>query len=266
MKLRTLAIGAALSLVSAGSAAAQTVTLEFVDGHVNLVAQNAPMRAILTEWARLGKTQIVGADRLAGPPVTLEITGATERYALDVLLRAVPGYLLTARQTAAPGASAFDRIMILPTTSTPRPASTAATFGPPPPLVQDSPSDIFEQNNDAAVRAEEARMRAEMEARIRAAEQRLRTAEQVVGGAAGQPTPATTNGFVTIRPGGAPQPFVPATDPLPRPAAPQPAQPGATTPPNPFTTLPGSSRPGEVSPAPQQPGNRAPAPPDVDRF
>ena len=99
MKLRTLAFGAALSLAFAGSSSAQTVKLEFVDGRVNLVAQNAPMRVILTEWARLGKTQIVGADRLAGPPVTLEITGASERYALDVLLRAVPGYLLTARHS-----------------------------------------------------------------------------------------------------------------------------------------------------------------------
>ena len=260
MKLRTLAFGAALSLAFAGSSSAQTVKLEFVDGRVNLVAQNAPMRVILTEWARLGKTQIVGADRLAGPPVTLEITGASERYALDVLLRAVPGYLLTARQTAAPGASAFDRIMILPTTTAPRPTATTATFGPPPPLVQDSPSDLFERNDEAAARAEEARMRAEMEARIRAAEQAQR-------GVAGQPANGTSNGFVTIRQGGAPQPFVPAAEPLPAPAAQQPAQPGPTTPPNPFTTLPGSSRPGEVTPAPQQqPGNRPPAPPNVDRF
>ena len=262
MKLRTLAFGAALSLAFAGTSAAQTVTLEFVDGRVNLVAQNAPMRVILTEWARLGKTQIVGADRLAGPPVTLEITGASERYALDVLLRAVPGYLLTARQTAAPGASAFDRIMILPTTTAPRPTTnTAATFGPPPPLVQDSPSDLFERNDEVAARAEEARMRAEMEARIRAAEQLQRVV-------AGQPAAGATNGFVTIRQGGAPQPFVPATEPLPAPAAQQPAQPGPTTLPNPFTTLPGSSRPGEVTPAPpqQQPGNRPPPPPNVDRF
>ena len=63
---------AAILLGCAAVADAQAVKLEFHDGRVNLTAQNAALRTILDEWARLGGTHVVNADRLNAPPVTLE--------------------------------------------------------------------------------------------------------------------------------------------------------------------------------------------------
>ena len=100
---------------------------------MTLSAQNAPIRAILQEWARLGGATIVNGDRVAGPPVTLELTGVPERQALDIVLRSVAGYIVAPRPAGSQGVSAFDRIMILPTSVAPRapaPAPAAAARGP----------------------------------------------------------------------------------------------------------------------------------------
>src|SRR5690606_13849819 len=91
MKLRIASLAAAVVLLHAGAASAQTVKLEFQNGLVNLTAQNAPVRAILAEWTRLGGTNIVNGDRVTGPPVTLELQGVPERQALDIVLRGVAG-------------------------------------------------------------------------------------------------------------------------------------------------------------------------------
>jgi hypothetical protein len=126
MHLRVLT-AAVLFSVLAAPAGAQAVKLQFNDGQVSLSAQNAPVRAILQEWARLGAATIVNGDRVAGPPVTLELTGVPERQALDIVLRSVAGYIVAPRRAGAEGASAFDRIMILPTSVAPRaPAAAAA--------------------------------------------------------------------------------------------------------------------------------------------
>jgi len=127
----------------------QPVQLQFQDGRVTLRAQNAPVRAILAEWARLGGATIVNGDRVTGPPLTLELTGVPERQALDIVLRSVAGYMLAPRRAAAAGASAFDRIMILPTSVAPRnppPAPAAAARPTPvfprPPVVVRPPAPV----------------------------------------------------------------------------------------------------------------------------
>ena len=124
---------AVLFTVLAAPAGAQVVKLQFNSGQVSLSAQNAPIRAILEEWARLGGATIVNGDRVAGPPVTLELTGVPERQALDIVLRSVAGYIVAPRPVGSQGASAFNRIMILPTSVAPRtpaPALAAAARGP----------------------------------------------------------------------------------------------------------------------------------------
>ena len=68
--------------------------MSFHGGKVDLAAENATVRAILTEWARVGGTRIVNAERLAGPPVTVEFKDAYEQQALDALLRGVAGYIV----------------------------------------------------------------------------------------------------------------------------------------------------------------------------
>jgi hypothetical protein len=134
MKVSRLVVGIGLVLACAGSAAAQSVTLEFKnDGRVKLVTQNAPISAILAEWARRGHTTVVNGERVPGPPATLELVDVPEQQALDIVLRAASGYVSTARTTPMPGGSAFDHILIVPTSrvttgasALPSPAAQAA--------------------------------------------------------------------------------------------------------------------------------------------
>jgi hypothetical protein len=251
MKLRMLALAAAIVLIQAGVASAQAITLEFLNGRVNLSAQNAPVRAILAEWTRLGGTNIVNGDRVTGAPLTIELQGVPERQALDVVLRGVAGYMIAAREAGGPGASHFDRVMILPTSSAPRTTPTnTATFAPPPPRPF---ADDFDDADDDDVdittlrqRDQEAVRRAEELARQRALDQANRvTAQPVIVGDGGAPRI------------GQPMPFVPGAQ-APQPVM-QPGQPSRAT--NPFNTLPGTSRPGEVTPAPPQ-ENRGPTSPE----
>jgi hypothetical protein len=216
---------AAVLLCTAATSAAQGVKLEFVNGRVNLSAQQVPVRAILAEWARLGGTTIQNGDRVQGPALTLELTGVPERQALDVILREVPGYMLAARPEGSRGASAFDRIMIMPTTTVPRPTPAATFSSAPPPFA--SPADQSDVE-DAAARARD----------LAAEALRRRTEEQNRAG--------IVNPAVTARPG-VPPPFG-DTDPAPRPATPPPAP----LPGNPFAPTPGSSMPGTIAPVPQQ--------------
>ena len=89
MGFRALAVAALLLSSALPARPQQSVTVQFSAGRVTLRAQNAPIRVILAEWARLGGATIVNADRVAGPPVTLELTSVQEGQALDVLLRGV---------------------------------------------------------------------------------------------------------------------------------------------------------------------------------
>lgn len=149
MKALRLLVAATLLVAGAAPAFAQSITLEFKDGRVKLVTQNAPVSLILAEWARRGRTTIVNGERVPGPPATLELNDVTEQEALDIVLRTASGYLMAARETPMAGASAYDRILILPTSrvtntsSVPTPAAQAAQAvqsaivddddGPPPP-------------------------------------------------------------------------------------------------------------------------------------
>jgi hypothetical protein len=134
MKASRLLIVVGLLLYVAGSASAQSVTLEFKDdGRVKLVTENAPVSMILAEWARRGKTTIVNGERVPGPPATLQLVDVYEQEALDVVLRGVSGYLGATRETPTPGLSSFDRILILPTS---RVTSTASVLPPPQPTFQ----------------------------------------------------------------------------------------------------------------------------------
>lgn len=123
-------VAALLVLLGAGSASAQVLSLEFHDGRVRLIAENVPVSRILAEWARLGGTQIVNGERVPGAPVTLQLTDVPERQALETVLRGAAGYMVLARETVTPGASAFDKILVLATTS------RAPAAAPPPPQPQ----------------------------------------------------------------------------------------------------------------------------------
>lgn len=134
MARRLCSILSALVFAGSGLAAASELTLTLQDGRVTLVAEGVTVRQILAEWARVGQTTIVGLERLSGPPVTLRLVDVPERMALETLLRTASGYMAAPRRTALEQASAYDRILILPT-STPvaTPAGPAARMPSPPP-------------------------------------------------------------------------------------------------------------------------------------
>jgi hypothetical protein len=134
---RPFAVAALLLASVVPAAAQQSVKLEFASGKVTLIAQNAPVRAILAEWARVGGATIVNGDRVAGPAVSLELRDVPERQAIDVVLRGVAGYMIAPRPAGAAGASAFNRIVVLPTSSAPPPPPPTAVTRQPvrPPIV-----------------------------------------------------------------------------------------------------------------------------------
>lgn len=107
------------ALVTASTTSANDLTMIMRDGRVTLVADNVPLRQILAEWARVGQTKIVGAERLQGAPLTLRFDDLPERQALETLLRAASGFMAAPRAVPMADASLYDRIMILPTSTTP---------------------------------------------------------------------------------------------------------------------------------------------------
>src|SRR6267378_5516343 len=133
--MKTLIFGLATSLLAALPAFAD-VHLTMQNGRVSIVAKDATVRQILTEWARVGQTKIVNVERIPGGPVTLELSNVPEAQALDVLLRALSGYITAMRPVEAANLSQFDRIIIMPTLASARPGPSSA---PPPPVFQQTP-------------------------------------------------------------------------------------------------------------------------------
>jgi len=111
----------------ATGASAGELKLTIADGHVTLMAKDVTVREILAEWARVGQARIVNAEKLTGGPVTLELTNVPEAGALDAILRSAAGYVLAPRTAGAPGASVYDRIMILASSRAPAAASPSAS-------------------------------------------------------------------------------------------------------------------------------------------
>jgi hypothetical protein len=247
MSFKHVLASAAVLFCCAAPAAAQAVKLEFHDGRVNLSAQNASVRAILNEWARLGGTKIVNAERVQGGGVTLELNGVPERQALDIVLRTASGYLAGPRAAGAAGPSQYASILILPTSTAPRPVA-----GPTPP---NPGQPVF----------------------VPGQPQPFNPAAQVMRG---QPGPEDDDTIVeppdpddppdAVRPR-APRNFVPPNragavvrpfpapdlenDVQPEPPAPVPVA-TPSVPANPFGVSLGSSRPGVITPVPQQPQQR----------
>lgn len=121
---------AALALGFAGPAAAGELKLTMQDGRVTIIADNVPLRQILQEWARVGQTKIVNADKLTGPAITMQLVNAPERDALDILLRSASGYIAAPRPVPVANAAYYDRVTILATSRAPAP--TASNMAPPP--------------------------------------------------------------------------------------------------------------------------------------
>lgn len=125
-KLCRCALLTALVAASAPAAAAGELKLSMSDGRVTLIAQDVPLRQILAEWARIGQAKIVNAEKLTGPPLTVQLVDRPEREVLNVILRSAAGYVAAPRAVAVPGLARFDRIMILASSQAPAYSPAAA--------------------------------------------------------------------------------------------------------------------------------------------
>jgi hypothetical protein len=221
---RTAVAGIFLLACTVHASAQSDVTVRFEDGQVTLSARNAPLRTILAEWSRVGGSRIVNAERIAGQPLTLELTNMSERDALNVLLRSVSGYIVAPRAETIAGRSSFDRIFILPT-SAPVRAAPAVTATTPPAM---NPVVFVPGAPDGAAEGPDGLPRtAPIQQNSQQVQQQLREAAE----RAAALRDATE-----------------AADPVDEPAAPGPG----ATPASPFGGVQGSTRPGEISPVPQQ--------------
>jgi len=216
----------AVLLGCAASSSAQTVSLRFDNGLVTVNAQNAPLRTILAEWARLGGTRFLNADRIGGEPVTVELTSVPERQALEILLRSVAGYVVTQREGG--GVSRLGGVAILPTSTGVR-APAPVTFGAS--TVQQQRGGQDDALNDP--NADDPRG------------QRIPPPANPFS----QIPSATNTGLIrVVTPGATSVPFGSVTETAP---AGTPGSPTVIRPPTTLQTSPGSSRPGEISPQPQ---------------
>jgi hypothetical protein len=145
MTLLRSAFAAALALGVSVPASAGELKLTMQDGRVTIIADNVPLRQILLEWARVGQTQIVNGDKVMGPALTLQLVNASERDALDILLRSASGYIAAPRQVPVANAAFYDRVTIMATSRAP--AATASNSAPPPSF-QRPPQPMIDDNDE----------------------------------------------------------------------------------------------------------------------
>lgn len=147
--LRTTGIALfAVALTSSIASADVKVTIH--DGRVSIVARDATVRQILTEWARVGQTKVVNVERIPGGPQTIELTNVPEAEALDVLLRSISGFIAAPRTTpVGVSASQFDSIVVMPTAAAPRPPVGAGPAPPTPTMMpQQMPASVDDDTDD----------------------------------------------------------------------------------------------------------------------
>src|ERR1700752_4916987 len=114
--MKSLLFGLTALLATASIGSAEVRVAMQPGGRVSIVAKDATVRQILTEWARVGQTKIVNVERIPGTPLTIELRDVPEQQALKSLLRSVSGFVAAPRTTMlTPDTSVFDRIIVMPT-------------------------------------------------------------------------------------------------------------------------------------------------------
>lgn len=138
-------VGSLAILGMAAVASAGELSVKIANGRATVIAKDVPIRQILAEWARVGDTKLVNAEKVVGGPVSLELVDVPEKEALDILLRTAAGYIAAPRPANFAGASQFDRVIILATSRAPAATASAPppAFGRPAvqPIIQPPPDD-----------------------------------------------------------------------------------------------------------------------------
>jgi hypothetical protein len=133
--LRCLSLAAVAAAISIPASAGE-LKLAMQNGRVTLIADNVPVRQVLLEWARVGQTTIVNAEKLSGSNLTLQLIDTPERDALDIILRSATGYIAAPRTAPLANAALYDRVTIFMSTTRVPPAVASAA---PPPTFQRPP-------------------------------------------------------------------------------------------------------------------------------
>ena len=126
---------AAIVLCMAASLAAPVsagdVKIELANGRITLLARDATLGEILSEWGRVGHVQMINLERVSSGPMTIDVREMPEPQALAMLLRTLSGYMAAPKIQAAGNTSIFDRVFIM---AAPRPAApaTSTSYTQPP--------------------------------------------------------------------------------------------------------------------------------------
>ena len=255
--MKKLALALLLLSCSVSPLRAAGLTLSIKDGLVSMDAQDVTVRQILTEWARVGQTRIINAERIIGGPITLKLENVPEKQALDIILRAIPGYMAMPRATALADASVYDRILIMATTT----AVAAARPQPPSPAFPGMPSGITGFQGGTVTQLRPPLTPGTLPESPNAGQDQPDDPAIAAAAAAGLiPVPAPNPGASAIS-----SPLMPPGGPN----QPQPAQsaPGVGAPTNPWNIPVGTAQPSLAPPAPavQAPPPSRVRPPQADR-
>ncbi len=253
--MKKVVFGLLVLAISAVPGWAAGLKLVIGDGKVSIDAQDVTVRQILTEWAKLGKTRVVNLEGVASGPLTLKLDNVPESMALDIILRAVPGYMAAPRAAYLANASTYDRILIMATTTAA--AATRPPAGPGAPTPNGYPGS---SPNMTQLRGPGAFTPGMLpEPSNPANDDQLDDAAIAAAAAAGLVTvPAPPPGAMMLNPGMR----APLVDPHAPPA------PAASAPSNPWNVSGGASRPGLATPTPPPattPATGIRRPPQADR-
>jgi hypothetical protein len=131
------------------AAQASHVSLVIDDRGVTLDARDAPLRDILAEWSRVGGTKVLNAETLDPRPVTISLSGIGERQALDILLRDIGGYILSARKADQHTASQFAGLVVVAARAAAVTSVRPAPFAARPAFVLSEPAPEVEPDDAA---------------------------------------------------------------------------------------------------------------------
>ena len=131
------------------------IEISFQGSNVTLAAANVSLPEILAEWARLSGCVMVNAERLSRVPIVapIQFENQPQQRVLESLLRPAAGFILAPRKANRPGATDFEMVYILATSTpsqsgysgmnTQAPISTVEApevppIPPPPPPAQET--------------------------------------------------------------------------------------------------------------------------------
>ncbi len=102
------------------------IRLEFAGSVVTVVADHTRAADVLTEWARVGHTKVIGADLLSDRTITLNLTRVDEEDALTEIVGAGFGFIGPLKEKTAAGTSRFSQIVVSAAKPGPAPAGPSA--------------------------------------------------------------------------------------------------------------------------------------------